>query len=417
MWPSAVLLSLVLGATAQVEPAQFTPNPKIGNPTGAAKDSPHFRIYNATDTQAAATIKELEAAYACFVGKLGWRSPGLSYNTASNTGPWYKTNIIGVNTLGSAAGQMFSDARSGLSYLKVLKRSLTDPKVTVHEYGHSLTYVERTWVDMKRTGAWWETVAQFVADTYMTSPLCAAARAKYAQPEGRTLIDLNKVLGSSHQVLVDASKGSGNYYQAWPFLTYLTNNPDGFSGLGTPAMREMFRQYAKRSNETPLHALQRVAGKNVTVQQIVGQYWARMAYVDIGHTQGQKMFATARARINFNSLDAAGTSKYRVKAARQPKYMGANLVPLKTSGGALSVSVSAAAPFTATLAVRAKSGGKVRYVALPKGAGKTTVEAGEEASLVVANTPASLHMYDGFSITGDVARGLNYQVEIQGARV
>jgi hypothetical protein len=67
-----------------------------------------------TDTQAAATIKELEAAYACFIGKLGWWSPGLSYNSASNNGPWYKTNIIGVNTLGTA-GQMFSDARSGLS--------------------------------------------------------------------------------------------------------------------------------------------------------------------------------------------------------------------------------------------------------------------------------------------------------------
>ena len=152
------------------------------------------------------------------------------------------------------------------------------------------------------------------------------------------------------------------------------------------------------------------------MQQIVGRYWARMAYVDIGHAQGQRMFATARARINFNSLDAAA-GKYRVKAARQPKYMGANIVPLKTSGGPLSVTISASTPFTATLAVRAKSGGKVRYVPLPKGVGKTNVAAGEEASLVVANTPASLYMYDGFSITGDVARGLNYQVEIQGARV
>ena len=88
MWHSAVLLSsLILGVTAQVEPAEFTPNPKIGGGSGPAKDSPHFRIYGATDTQAAATIKELEAAYACFAGKLGWRSPGLSYNSASNSGP------------------------------------------------------------------------------------------------------------------------------------------------------------------------------------------------------------------------------------------------------------------------------------------------------------------------------------------
>ena len=127
------------GERPKGQPAEFTANPKIGGGSGPAKDSPHFRIYGATDAQSSATIKELEAAYACFVGKLGWRSPGLSYNSASNNGPWYRTNIYGVNTLGSAAGQMFSDARSGLSFLKVLKRSLADPKVTVHEYGHSLT--------------------------------------------------------------------------------------------------------------------------------------------------------------------------------------------------------------------------------------------------------------------------------------
>jgi hypothetical protein len=33
-------------------------------------------------------------------------------------------------------------------------------------------------------------------------------------------------------MIVDGTQNSGNYYQAWPFFTYLTNNPDNFTGLG-----------------------------------------------------------------------------------------------------------------------------------------------------------------------------------------
>jgi hypothetical protein len=40
---------------------------------------------------------------------------------------------------------------------------------------------------------------------------------------------------------------------------------------------------------------------------------------------------------------------------------------------------------------------------------------GEEASLVVVNTPAMLIQYDPFSISGDVARGLDYTVQLTGA--
>jgi hypothetical protein len=66
------------------------------------------------------------------------------------------------------------------------------------------------------------------------------------------------------------------------------------------------------------------------------------------------------------------------------------------------------------LAIRAASG-SVRYVDLEKGSGGAMVESGEEASLVVVNTPAMLSLYDPFQISGDVARGLDYQVQMTGA--
>ncbi|TGZ79119.1 hypothetical protein EX30DRAFT_342602 [Ascodesmis nigricans] len=320
-------------------------------------------------------------------------------------------NLYGVSTLGGAAGQMFSDPRSGLSYLKVVQRYLADPSIIVHEYGHALTYHEKNWVDQTRTGAWWETVANFVADTYLTSPLCAPARTKHGKAEGMTVIDLKKVVGDAHQVIVDASANTGNYYQAWPFLTYLTNNPDNIPGLGQTAVRELFRKYKPRSNETPLHTLATVAAPT-SVQSIVARYWARMAYLDINHTQAQQLWLSSRNRINYANLDSMGGGGYRVKAARQPKYLGANIIPLKGAGSIKAV-VTASMQFTAILAVKGRSG--VRYLEAVDGAVQATVESGEEASLVVVNTPAQLYLYDAFALSGDVTRGLDYRIQLTGA--
>jgi hypothetical protein len=390
-------------------PAEFEAN-TVGGGGGQSTDSAHFRIFGAAGADAEAGLNHLEAAYSCFVDTLCWRSSGLSINDDADDGPFAKMNIYAVGSLGGAAGQMFSEQGAGHSYLRVVTSYLDDPRVIVHEYGHSLTYYERGWIEQTRTGAWWETVANFVADTYLTSPLCADARSANGIQTGSSLIELNKVIGSAHQVIVDGSPNSGNYYQAWPLLTYLTNNPDGYAGLGPTALRDMFREH-DGNNETPLHVLERVASP-VTVQTIVGRYWARMAYLDIGHAQAQEDFFSERGSLNFANLDAAGGG-YRVKAARQPRYFGANIIPL-TASGVVTMQVTSDDAFTATLAIRASSGA-VRYVDLPDGSGTATLASGEEASLVVVNTPDALVQYDPFSISGAVAAGLDYEVQLTGA--
>lgn len=430
----SVLLYGTIQVLAQTPPIistqEFVPNPTVGGGGSQFKDSPHFRIHGASDSQADVAIKHLEAAYACFVDGMGWRTHGLSYKRGPETGPLYKENIYTVATLGSAAGEMFTDFRTGYSYVKVITRGITEPKVVVHEYGHALTYHEGGWVDQKRTGVWWETgmavflalitiaysktVANFFADTYMTSPLCAKARAQFGNTEGRTIIELNKIIGNSHQTLVDGTAGgSGNYYQAWPFLTYLTHNPDEWEGLGKKTLPEMFRKYKRGSGETPFHALERVIAP-MKVSKVVGRYWARMAYVDIGHPQAQKRFMESRARLNYANLESAGSGSYKVKSAKAPKYMGASIIPLKGTGE-ISVSIKAGGPYTATLAIRSQAG-TVKYVDIEEGTGQATVASGEEATLVVANTPDTLLMYDGFKITGtEVVKGLDFTVQIKGA--
>jgi hypothetical protein len=305
-----------------------------------------------------------------------------------------------------------TDMRAGLSYVQVIAKELANPAVTVHEYGHALTYHEKGWVDQQRTGTWWEPVANWFADTYMTSDLCAAARKRGNQPTGQTVMRLDVVISRAHQVLVDGTQGTGNYYESWPFLTYLTNNPDNIEGLGKFALRNMFRRYKKGTNETPLHAIAYIT--ETPVREIVGKYWARMAFVDIGHVQAKALFEKMRGRLNYANLDGAG-GVYKPKTSRMPKYFGANIIPLKVVGGNVGVKITAEKPFIATLAVR--KGGEVKYITCPNGSCAASIGAGEEAMLTIVNAPKELILYDGFKIGGAVGEGLGYEVKLTGAMV
>ncbi|KAF1956072.1 hypothetical protein CC80DRAFT_548373 [Byssothecium circinans] len=398
---------------AAAPPASFTANPNIGPGGNNYVDSPHFRIYGASGTTATNTLNMLEAAYSCFVDTLGWRSSGLAYNDNTDSdGPWTKVNIYSVGSLDGAAGVMHADA--GMSWLEVVNSYLTVPTVTVHEYGHGLTYHAKNWVDQGRTGAWWETTANWVADTYTTSPLCASARSKFGQSTSGTEIDLRKIIGDSFQVLVDGSAGSGNYYEAWPFLAYLTYNPDNFAGLGTNTMRESFAQYSKGSNETPLHTFGRLS-TGATIQKVVGRYWARMAFVDIGHPTAQSVFLSQRGSLNYANLDSQGNGNYKVKSARRPRYMGANIIPLKKSGTVtVTAKITTSGSYTATLAVRNTSSGATRYIDFASGSASTSVTSSEEAAVVVANTP-NLIQYDPFQLGSDVNTGIDYTLNLVGA--
>lgn len=399
-------------------PARYTANPSIGGGGSTFSESAHFRIYNLASNTATTALKVMEAAHQCFVSEQGWRTPGLSIKSGGvggEVGPWYQINIYSVpdGSLGGSAGQQWTDANAGLAYLKVVQKYTTTPGVIVHELVHAMHYSEKMWVDQVNTGAWWETIANFMADMYIATPVCESARAANGVAGGDSLFVPKKVIGDSYQVIIDGTSGSGNYYDAWPLLAYLTNNPDGYSGLGKMVLLNMIRKYKANSNETPLHSLERLLS-GVTVQKVIGRYWARMAYVDVGHPKAQNLFNSQRGSINYANVDSNGNGKYTVKSARAPRYMGANIIPLKPSGTTVEVVISTSGSYTATLV--AKSNGSVKYVDVISGRGSITLASGNEVSLVIANTPG-LAQYDAFKIPADLNRGLSYSFQLTGATV
>ena len=397
-------------------------------------DSDRFRAYyggnglnggqgnlaNVASSQIAFGLSHLEAAYECFVNEWGFRSTSLSAN--SDSGPYYKMNLYSTTTL-NAGGAMGADAQYRLSFIEFRDNAINRPETAVHEFGHSLTYTDYTWVDQGRTGAWWETVANWVADTYNTDALCEAVRAREGlQRERDTIIDLEANIALSHLQIVSTR----NYYQAWPFLTYLTNNPDQYPGLGRMAVPNLLSNHL-RNNETPLHVLARLTAP-VSAQRVLGRYWARMAYLDINHPKAQALFFNTRNNSGFRSrayanLTALGSGRYRVKADRAPLYGGANITPLHVNGDTVNVRVInlgnglSDSNFTATLSIRNTQSGSVRYVELVNGMGSTSVATNEEVSLVVVNTPDALYLYNAFESTTSSpdAIGLQYEVELEGA--
>ncbi|CAO2658677.1 Nn.00g064000.m01.CDS01 [Neocucurbitaria sp. VM-36] len=392
-------------------PATYTANPSIGGGGSSFKDSAHFRVYDASTSAADATLRLLEAAHSCFVETLGWRTPALSW-TAQTDSAWYKTNVYSkkASELPGAAGVQGADPVAGLAWLEVVDSYLTDPSVTVHEYGHALSVAEKNWINQGRTGAWWEPIANYIADAYISTPTCASSKSAqgFSASEGASIINLNTVIGNSFQVIVDGTSGSGNYYESWPFIAYLNNNPDNYQKLGKDTLLKMMRNYTIDSNDTPLHALSKLLGTEVTVQQVVGRYWAHMAYVDIGHAKAHEAFVAQQRSLTYGNLDANGA----VKSARAPRYMGANIIPLKVTGTTVTVAITSSGQYTATLVVN--SAGKITYTDVVDGKGSVTVASSAEVSLVVANTPA-LVQYDAFAIPADLNKGLQYSVKVTGA--
>ncbi|HEY0892004.1 MAG TPA: DUF6055 domain-containing protein, partial [Cellvibrio sp.] len=385
------------------------------------KDSNRFRLYYGADNKrgpkgnlgthsdadVTRMLEHMEKVYDYFVRDRGFKSPAQSIH--ANRPGSFKINVYSVTDI-DAGGFMGYNGTAGLSYLVMRSNLLNVDSISTHEFGHGITLAEAIWIDKARTGAWWETTAEWFADTYM-SPITNS-----------TNFDVNSLHAASNLTIAHKD----NLYQAWPFLNYLSNNPDNYTNLGRDAVRNLIR--AHQGQETPLHSLARLV-QPTSIKTLVGRYRARIAYGDIGHPLVQQKVLAAQRDTSFRTrayrnLESIGSNMYRVLEARKPQFTGSNIIPLTATGsGDINIQVTnlgnglSDSNFTAIVAIKATNN-SVRYVDLANGAGSFQLASGEEASLVVTNTPDSLYLYNAFesTSTNPESIGLNYQVQILGAR-
>ncbi|PNS15229.1 hypothetical protein CAC42_8230 [Sphaceloma murrayae] len=415
-------------------PAVFAAAPYPSNMKGwydfngtSEYSSPHFTIWNSTEEDTKIGLQIVEATYDCFVNQQGWRNPGVSIYDDPETGPFYKVNIFTTPNVPSAgaSGVATGDYNTGLGFFFLIPEVVNNSGTPSHEFGHVLTWAQNQWWNQSRAMGWAETIAQYVSMAYQVHPICASSRAAYNQSSGWGFWPFYPAVYTSYSynTLID-STSPGNEYQAWPWLFYLHDNPDAYPSLGPNTMLNLFKAYKVNSNETPFHTLSRVAAPQ-TSQDLVARYWARMAFVDFTTTDyWQYVWNVTRHRLDYNNTLLESEGVWRVQEAKRPLYMGASIVPLNVTGGEVSLRVDASAVFTATLAVRS-SDNTVKYTVLSNTTAKgsaafaqrvsVAVGTGQEAMLVVANTPNDLLLYETHDLSGSVAVGLDWSATISGA--
>jgi hypothetical protein len=139
-----------------------------------------------------------------------------------------------------------------------------------------------------------------------------------------------------------------------------------------------------------------------------------MAYVDINHPLAQNKYYNERGRTNLANVKDTGNGTYKPHPERRPQYMGANIIPIKVFGYKFEVKVTSDDAFVATVVVHQRYG-KSTYTTLVNGAAKAYAMPDDEVSVVVANAPAKPIMYDGFRLSKEVTKGLDYTLELTNA--
>ncbi|KAG9601963.1 hypothetical protein KCV01_g7396, partial [Aureobasidium melanogenum] len=400
---------------------------------GPYAESAHFRLYGQDNDNTTIGLQHLEGTWDCYVNKLGWRSSGLSTSNTDGRPPYYKTNYFVIDNLvqygfSGRTFQLFDN--TGAGFVVVDSDYITQVGVMSHEYGHVLSMAEPAWWNQQNTFGWAETLGNFVAETYR-SDLCADSRARANDTTGTggTALQPFMVIGQSYRTMVEPT----NNYFAWPFLSYLTYNLDNYSGFGADTMRTIFNTYNAKANETPFHTINRMAvSAGTTVQNLVGRYWARMAFADYGNPVAQNYFRYLQPTLDYNNTFAAGNNTYQVYPERAPRYFGSSIIPLNNLNPSVTATVTAQTAYTAYLVVQSvnvgvrfgNKYGDIRYIELVSTSGQggivktasTDIADGELAMLVVANTPDKLLMYDATqAATGPASVGMNFTFTLDGA--
>lgn len=386
--------------------------------------SEHFQIIwgskgNITKEFIDGNLKNLEAIRDYYMKELGIPDPGISiYSTYSNVKR--KTNLYIANTglknydTGEWNAHQGSDGK-GMGFMVICPEGMrVDPPstVTAHEYGHVVHYHMKMWIDQTITGPWWESFANWCAERYMVSD--------YFSYNGKIYSPQTEFFPKFYENISNCHPGINDYYEYWPFLQYLEDNPDNLPGLGKGFLVKMIKNANK--NEYPFYNISRVA--NVPLNTILGSFAKRMAYQDFLNPNNyplekyNKLVSTYRSR--FKSLLANPEKKakiittltksnengwWNVPSNSAPMQSGINLIPVTSSQYSIDMSgtktISADfkalqsqrndADFQICFAAMDKSG-KVTYSSLwSTGQGSITINSNTESLyLVVTATPKTM---------------------------
>ena len=338
--------------TAIAADALLTRDPWCGNEDVNRWESEHFQFIwgkNGADSGKITqefleeNARHLEACWDVYMNELSMEPPTQSVELYLRDGNQYKVNFY----ISGTGLTPFTDDWAYMGYdnqgyafmfccVGAMQNSPNPSWVLPHEFGHVVTAHQRGWNSNKYVQAWWEAIGnwyreQFLYSDYysqwITSP---SSGTDYFETYMKNLC-FTPILGRDN-------------YAAWPFLQYLTENPDDLDGYGKDFVKNLMQQ--GQADEYPYLEIERLA--NADLKDTLGHYAKRMATLDLSRQESYRTRQNellARGEWNWNEihtiLEKSGRSDnfYTVPTERAPQQMGLNIVPLEVTGNKISITL------------------------------------------------------------------------------
>ncbi|MEC0235018.1 DUF6055 domain-containing protein [Paenibacillus kribbensis] len=341
-------------------------------------------------------LANLESIRSFYMDKFGLGDIGTSPNPQISGK--YKTNIYiastGLKKIDEDWAYMSID-RDAFGYIVMMPAAMrVDPPswVVPHELGHVFTYHNGGEVPYE----WYEAVANFLRNEYLGSDYYSYGGTVYG-PDSDFFAPF--ILNSeSHFPHVK------NWYDAWPILLYIHENPDHINGLGHQAMLNLLSYSGK--DTTYFESMEKVTG--VSIKELLGGMARRLVTMDFKSQPYYLKHLDELLRTNGNYEKIYTTLKsdkggwLTVPQNKAPQQTGYNIVPLDIDLSKASVTVDFQGTSTAKGAdwrasiVSVTHSGDTRYSTMwNKGKNSLKLQGDEKTVyLVVSATPDTIKHFN-----------------------
>lgn len=283
----------------------------------------------------AGNLKNLEAIWSFYVNVLEMKEIGTSQNPELQ-GTKYKTNLYISNTgLGDVVmddwAYMSVDAGSfGYMVLMPGAMRVDEPSwVVPHELAHVFTYHQGGIVQE----GWYEATANWFRDQYLGSEYYAYGDNVYGPVSD---FFAPYILNSDYYF-----PHLKNWYDAWPILLYISENPDNIDGLGMDLIHKLLEN--DTADDTLFATIERLSG--VSVKEILGGLTRRLVTMDFSRQQyylgylNDLLAESGNYEKIYTTLTEGSDGYLYVADDRAPMQGGYNIIPLDVNLSKAGISV------------------------------------------------------------------------------
>jgi hypothetical protein len=288
----------------------------------------------------------MDTAWRVLIDDYGFTPPTRA--RGSNSGDHFKINVVIQNTgirghdnTNDGWGAFAGMDGQGFPFVMLVPQAMNGFSATaVHEFGHCVVFANG-WASNEPVGPWHEAVSNYMSEIVLRSPRWAQIGASATQLSG----DYRRY--AWNYALQKASPRA--YYQCWPLLIYVSENPDNLPNLGGALINRIIRE---ATNHEPFFTtMYRLLG-DTAARDVLGHYAKRMGTHDLGNgsnlywndinTHVGQRNNTNWGRV-YTILEPTGNANtWAVPTDRAPQASGFNVIPvtLPAAGQVMSVTLN-----------------------------------------------------------------------------